>query len=71
MLHKYKQNITFNVSNTQIHTKIEKSMKKQRVDNFSMGRSIFYYRILTPGSLFYAGQYSIWHRYYVYVGNRA
>ena len=39
-------------------------MKKLGVGNFSIGGSIFYYSILTPELLFYAGQYSIWHRRY-------
>ena len=62
MLHKYKQNVTFNVINTPITYKKEKPMKKQGVGHFSIWGSIFYCSILTPGSLFYAGQYSIWHR---------
>ena len=35
MLYKYKQNITFNVINTQIHKKV-KSTKKQGVGHFSI-----------------------------------
>ena len=31
---------------------------------FHRGESLFYYSILTPGSLFCAGQYSIWHRHH-------
>ena len=30
--------------------------------NFPWGGSIFYYRKVTRGSVFYGGQYSIWHR---------
>ena len=37
MLHKYKQNVTFNVINTQITYIKEKPMKKQGVGNFSIG----------------------------------
>ena len=48
MLHKYKQNVTFNVINTQIIYIKEKPMKKQGVGNFSIGGSIFYYSILNP-----------------------
>ena len=40
MLYKYKQNITFNVINTQIHTHT-KSMKKQGVGHFSIGGQFF------------------------------
>ena len=61
MLHKYKPNVTFNVINTQIIYVKEKPMKKQGVDHFSIGGSIFYYSILNPGSFLYTGQYSIWH----------
>ena len=41
MLYKYKQNITFNVINTQIHTKKKKSMKKQGAGHFSIGGGKF------------------------------
>ena len=41
MLHKYNQKITFNVINTQIHKKKEKSLKKHGVGNFSIGGGQF------------------------------
>ena len=37
MLHKYKQNVTFNVINIQITCIKEKPIKKQGVGNFSIG----------------------------------
>ena len=37
MLHKYKQNVTFNVINIQITCTKEKPMKKQGVGHFSIG----------------------------------
>ena len=47
MFHKYKQNITFNVINSQIHIQKRKLTKKYGVGHFSIGGSIVYYIILT------------------------
>jgi len=49
------------VINTQIHTNNKNPWRNKEWVIFPWG-SIFYYSILTPGSLFYADQYSIWPR---------
>ena len=49
MLHKYKQNITFNVINTQIYTKNINPWRNKGWVIFHREGSIVYYSILTPG----------------------
>ena len=41
---------------------ILKRIQKRKIHQETKGGSFYYYSILTLGSLFYAGQYSILHR---------
>ena len=45
-----------------------KYIHKIKIHKETRGGSIFYYSILTPGSLFYTGQYTIWQGHYLLYG---